>query len=159
MIAISLVTVALSALSASSFCPPAFCVGRVTAAHAKMTVVMYIDKGNSKDPLIVKIAKLEADPLNSHFKAISDKIDCLKADIDIVKTDLKADIDNVKTDLKADINNFKTDLKADINNFKMDLKADIKMLSKDVSTLKTILVVVACLCGVPQLPTILAFFK
>ena len=58
MIAISLVAVALSALSASAFRPPAFCVGRMTAACAK-TTVMYIGKDRSKDKLIARIAELE----------------------------------------------------------------------------------------------------
>ena len=122
MIAISLVAVALSALSASAFRPPAFCVGRMTATWAKTTVVMYIGKDRSKDKLIARITELEEGHLNLQFKMMADKIDLLDHKID--------------------------------NNTR-----ELKTLSKDVSTLTIVLVVIACLCVAPQLSTILAFFK
>jgi peptidoglycan hydrolase CwlO-like protein len=79
MIVISLVAVALSALSAMAFYPPAFRVGRVTAARAKTTVVAYADNANSKDN---EISELKAENLNLKFKVISDKIDHVDSKIE-----------------------------------------------------------------------------
>jgi prefoldin subunit 5 len=159
IIVISLVTVALSALNASAFRPPAFCLGRVTATRAKTTIVAYVDNADSKDK---RIYELEAENLNLQFKMISDKIDRVDSKIDDVKKDLKTDIDAVKKDLKTDIDavkkdidDVKKDLKTDID----DVKKDLKTVSNDLSTVKTGLVAIACICVAPQLPTILAFLK
>jgi peptidoglycan hydrolase CwlO-like protein len=137
IIVISLVTVALSALNASAFRPPAFCLGRVTATRAKTTIVAYVDNADSKDK---RIYELEAENLNLQFKMISDKIDHVDRKIDDVKKDLKTDIDDVKKDID-------------------DVKKDLKTVSNDLSTVKTGLVAIACICVAPQLPTILAFLK
>ena len=172
MIVISLVAVALSALSALAFRPPAFCAGCMTAVHARTTVVMYIDNYDSKDQLI---AKLEAENLNLHFKRISNKLDHLDRKLDHldpkIATELKTDIKMMSKDLKTD-NKMKMmwnkldhlDRKVDyldckLDNIVKDLKTDIKAVSKDVSTLKIGLAVIACLCVAPLLSTILAFFK
>jgi predicted RNase H-like nuclease (RuvC/YqgF family) len=137
-------TVAMPALSASAFRPPAFCVGRVTAARAKTNVVAYVDNADSMDK---QISELKAENLNLQFKMISDKIVRVDCKFDI----LDRKIDDVKKDLDRKID--RVDCKID------DVANDLKTVSKDLSTLKTGLVVITCLCVAPQLPTILAFFK
>ena len=130
MIAISLVSVVLSALSASAF-HPAFCVGLMTAARAKATIVMYIDNStDSKDKLI---SEIKVENFNLQFKMISEKID------------------HFAKDLKANIKDLKTNVK--------DLRTNNTTFSNDLSTLKTGLIVIACLFVALQLFMILTFFK
>jgi wobble nucleotide-excising tRNase len=152
MIVVSLVTVALSALSASAFRPPAFCVGRVTAvARAKTTVVAYADNADSKDERISKIEnrlkESEAENLNLKFSSISDKIDVVDGKISNVAKELK----DVKIGLDRKIDDVGKELK--------DVAKDLKTVSKELSTINTVLVAIACICVVPQLPTFLAFLK
>jgi TolA-binding protein len=159
MIAISLVAAALSALSASAFRPPAFCVGRVTAASAKTTVVAYVDNNNSKEERIAELESRlkdsEAKNLDLQFRMMSDKIDHVDRKIDDVKMGLDRKIDDVKMGLDRKIDDVKMGLDRKID----DIAKDVKTVSKDLSTVKTGLVVIACLCVAPQLSAILDLFK
>jgi uncharacterized phage infection (PIP) family protein YhgE len=173
MIVVSLVAVALSALSAMAFYPPAFRVGRVTAARAKTTVVAYADNANSKDN---EISELKAENLNLKFEVISDKIDNVDSKIDRVdrkiddvKTELKdvaKELKDVKEGLEDKIEDVKKDLDLKIDNISKDLKDvkggledKIEGLEDKIEEVKIGIVVIACLCAAPQLSSILALLK
>jgi peptidoglycan hydrolase CwlO-like protein len=148
MIATSLVAVALSALSASAFHPPAFCVGRVTAARAKTTFVAYVDSNNSNEERISErdnqLNELKAKNLDLQFGRLSDKIDHIGRKIDDVKTGLDHKIDDIAEDVKT---------------LSKDHDRKIDDVNHKIDDVKTGLVVIACLCLAPQLSEILAVFK
>jgi hypothetical protein len=119
MIVISLVTVALFALSASAFRPPAFCVGRVTAARARAIIVAHGDNDDSKNKWN---SELKATVSELQFKLISDKIDRVDSKIDDVKIGLDRKIDDVEIGLDCKID--RVDRKIDDVKMGLDRKID-----------------------------------
>jgi hypothetical protein len=119
MIVISLVTVALFALSASAFRPPAFCVGRVTAARARAIIVAHGDNDDSKNKWN---SELKATVSELQFKLISDKIDRVDSKIDDVKIGLDRKIDDVEIGLDRKID--RVDRKIDDVKMGLDRKID-----------------------------------
>ena len=134
-----------------------------------------------------RLKESKAENMNLKFSIISDKIDRVDRKIDRFKMGLEEMIDRI--DRKIDsfkmgleekidsvdrkIDRFKMGLEEKIDRvdrkidrFKMglegridDVAKDVKTMSKDLSTIKTGLVVIACLCVAPQLSAILTFFK
>jgi chaperonin cofactor prefoldin len=162
MIVVSLVAVALSALSAMAFYPPAFRVGRVTAARAKTTVVVYADNANSKDKLI---SELKAENFNLKFKMISDKIDNVDCKIDRVDRkidDVRAGLEDKFDNISKDLKDVKAGLEDKIEGLEdkiEGLEDKIEGLEDKIEEVKIGIVVIACLCAAPQLSSILALLK
>jgi hypothetical protein len=123
MIVISLVTVALFALSASAFRPPAFCVGRVTAARARAIIVAHGDNDDSKNKWN---SELKATVSELQFKLISDKIDRVDSKIDDVKIGLDRKMDDVKTGLDRKIDDVEIGLDRKLDRVERKID-DVKM--------------------------------